>query len=384
MRIIIENARTLLPDGEIATSAVRMEDGRIAAVEESLGGNGDGERIDARGLMLLPGIVDLHGDAFERQMMPRAGVDIRADVAFTDTDRQMLAAGITTAFHGVTYSFEPGLRGRDNFLKVMDALETLGDHLGCDTRLHLRFETDNLEAVDEVEAWIGDGRVDLIAYNNHTPHIVQHMTKRPDKVGRYTARTGLSEKEFEALIRSRLERQSEVPGAVARLAGAARSSGIAQLSHDDDNPATRDYYQTLGCDVAEFPMTEETAAHARDLGNAIVFGAPNVMRGGSHNGAANAADMVAAGLCTVLASDYYYPSLLNAAFKLAGDQVCGFADAWNLVSRNPARASGLDDRGEIAVGRRADLILVDPDRTGFPVTHAAWVDGRPVYRTHFA
>lgn len=382
MSVVIENARTLLPDGQIETACVRIEDEHIAAVEESFEGTDDAERIDAAGRLLLPGIVDIHGDAFERQMMPRARVDIRPDVAFTDTDRQMLASGITTAYHGVTYSFEPGLRGRDNFLKVMRALEDLADHLGCDTRLHLRFETYNLEAVDEVEEWIEDGRVDLLAFNNHTPDIVRHMAERPDKVGRYTDRTGLTEAEFEALMRRRLELADEVPGAIARLAGAARAAGVAQLSHDDTSPETRDFYQSLGCEVAEFPMTEETAAHARTLGNAIVFGAPNVMRGGSHNGAADAAQMVAAGLCTVLASDYYYPAPLNAAFTLAADHVCEFADAWNLVARNPARAAGLDDRGEISVGQRADLILVDAEAAGFPVPHAVWVAGKPVYRTH--
>ncbi len=69
-----------------------------------------GVRFDATGLLVLPGIVDIHGDAFERQLQPRPGVDFPADIALADTESQLLANGITTAFHGVTLSWEPGLR----------------------------------------------------------------------------------------------------------------------------------------------------------------------------------------------------------------------------------------------------------------------------------
>jgi alpha-D-ribose 1-methylphosphonate 5-triphosphate diphosphatase len=111
--------------------------------------------------------------------------------------------------------------------------------------------------------------------------------------------------------------------------------------------------------LAEFPINEETAREAAHHGDAIVYGAPNVLRGGSHTGWTKASDMIAKGLCSVLASDYYYPAPLLAAFRLAADGVLPLTDAWKLISSAPAQATGLTDRGTLGVGRRADILLVD-------------------------
>jgi alpha-D-ribose 1-methylphosphonate 5-triphosphate diphosphatase len=146
---------------------------------------------------------------------------------------------------------------------------------------------------------------------------------------------------------------------VSRLAAAARAAEVRMLSHDDATPAMRREFRELGAMIAEFPVNEETARAAASHGDPIVFGAPNVVRGGSHTGWTKASDMIAKGLCSVLASDYYYPAQLLAAFRLAADGVLPLTEAWSLVSAGPARASGLTDRGIIAEGRRADILLVD-------------------------
>src|SRR5262249_32559224 len=124
-----------------------------------------GRRIEASGLLVLPGLIDIHGDAFERQLMPRPGVAFDHGIALTETDRQLVANGITTAFHAVTWSWEPGLRGRDNVHAILAATERLRPHLAVDTRIHLRHETFNLVAESEIAAWIDERRIDLLAFN---------------------------------------------------------------------------------------------------------------------------------------------------------------------------------------------------------------------------
>jgi alpha-D-ribose 1-methylphosphonate 5-triphosphate diphosphatase len=172
-------------------------------------------------------------------------------------------------------------------------------------------------------------------------------------------RSGLTGEAFDRLVADVAARSADVPASIARLAAAARSAGIRMLSHDDRTPLMRQHYRALGVGIAEFPVNEETARAAAAAGDFIVYGAPNVVRGGSHTGWTKAADMIAKGLCSVLASDYYYPAPLLAAFRLAADGVLPLAAAWELISAAPARAAGLSDRGDLAVGQRADVLLVD-------------------------
>ena len=372
------NVNALLPDEGIVETSLRIEDGRITSLGNDVP-HSDVE-IDCGGLLALPGIVDIHGDAFERQIMPRANVSFRLDVALHDTDRQMVANGITTAYHGVTYSWEPGLRGRDNCVAMLEEVEALQPFFGCDTRIHLRYETFNVDAVDDITAWMGAGLIGIFAFNDHTPKIVQLIEEGSPKIKRDLDRSGLSLSEYSSLASSVHARAAEVPAAIETLAAVARENRLPILSHDDTSPEMRRYYHALGCETAEFPMNEETAVAAMELGNNIVLGAPNVMRGGSHNGAVNAADMIEKKLCNILASDYYYPAPLNAAFKLVDDGVVDFEHAWNLISLNPARAAGLGDRGEIGVGMRADILLVDAKQTDFPRIIATMTEGKFVYQ----
>jgi len=369
----------VLCDGGMQEACVRIDaaDGRIAAVG---GENGAARTLDAAGLLVLPGIVDIHGDAFERQMMPRPGVHVATDIALIDSDRQAVANGITTVFHGVTWSWEPGLRGAENARAILGAIESLHDRLAADTRFHLRYETFNLAAEPEVTDWLAARRIDALAFNDHMP-TGDSVMKRPDKIGPMAERSGLSREDFLALVARLDARRDEVPESIERVAKAANAHRVALLSHDDASPEQRRWFRALGCRVSEFPMTIETAAEAAAAGDHIVLGAPNVMRGKSHLGWINASDMVARGLCSVLASDYYYPAPLVAAFRLAQIGVAPIEKAWPLVSALPASAVGLDDRGRIAPGRRADLIVVDPAVPGRPRIVAVLVAGRVVHLT---
>src|SRR5262245_59573031 len=334
--------------------------------------------LDAGGLLVLPGIVDIHGDAFERQMMPRPGVAVAIDVALIESDRQAVANGITTVFHGVTWSWEPGLRGADNARAILAAIEALRPRLAADTRFHLRHETYNLVAEPEVCDCVAARRVGAVAFNDHLPCAVTHP-KRPDKIAQMVARSGLPREDVLALVERLRGRGEEVPESIARIASQANAHGVALLSHDDASPDQRRWFRLLGCRVSEFPMTIETAREAAQSGDQVVLGAPNVMSGKSHIGWINASDMVAQGLCSVLASDYYYPAPLVAAFRLAQTATLPLESAWSLVSGSPAHAVGLKDRGRIEPGWRADLILVDAAGDHRPRIVAVLVAGRIVH-----
>lgn len=367
--------RILLPDGRLAAGAIGIEGETIRGID---GAPGKGQHWDFSEFIVLPGIVDLHGDAFERQIMPRPGVRFDMALALLDTDRQVAANGMTTAFHAVTYSFEPGLRGRATMLAFLEALDAVRTRLGCDTRVHLRQEAYNLDAVDEICGWIEAGRIDLLAFNDHTPSMLAKLDK-PRSLARHVDRTGLDLKEFAALLRSVQERADDVPGSTARLAAAARAMRIPLASHDDETPAMRDRFRALGCMISEFPLNEPTAVAALRQGDAVVLGAPNVVRGGSHNSGVDAATMIRRNLCDVLASDYYYPSLLQAPFRLVRDGIAPLGEAWSLVSANPAVAAGLNDRGAIAAGRRADLVIIDDALPDMPRVVATFAAGRPIF-----
>src|SRR5436190_6459233 len=376
MQIRIAGGRALVGDDLEDTSLhLDCEAGIITAV----GADAPAERtIDASGLLVLPGIVDVHGDAFERQLMPRPGVGFPLDIALLESDRQAVANGITTVFHGVTWSWEGGLRGPENARAILDGIECLRSRLGADTRYHLRHETYNLDAEPEIMAWLAERRIDAIAFNDHLTGIVD-APGRAHKLAPMVERSGLTREDFLALVERTKARAEEVPASIERIAVAAKASGVPLLSHDDTDPEQRRWFRSLGCRLAEFPTTVETAEDAAAQGDDVVLGAPNVVRGGSHTGWIDAAEMIARGLCSVLASDYYYPAPLLAGFALMARGVVPLAQAWRLVARTPATAVGLADRGELACGRRADLILVDASAAAPPRVVATIAAGRIVH-----
>ena len=376
MNIRIEGGRALVA-GRLEETSIHLDSdaGTIASVGEDTAAE---RTIDASGLFVLPGIVDIHGDAFERQMMPRPRVAFPLDIALLESDRQAVANGITTVFHGVTWSWEPGLRGAENARAILGGIERLRARLGADTRYHLRHETYNLDAEPEISEWLADGRIDAIAFNDHMSGIIE-TTRHEHKFAPMVERSGLTRDEFLAVVERTKRRADEVPASIGRLAAVANANSVPLLSHDDTSPEQRRWYRSLGCNLAEFPTTVETAEDAAAQGDDIVLGAPNVVRGGSHTGWINATDMIERGFCSVLASDYYYPAPLLAAFTLVARGVLPLEQAWRLVSQTPAEAVALADRGDIAPGRRADVIIVDASQDAHPRVVATIVAGRVVH-----
>lgn len=369
----LTGARVVLP-GEIAKVSVTVEGGRIAGLDL----DAPGPQIDARGLILAPAMVDIHGDAFERQLMPRPGVAFPLEAALMETDRQLAANGIATAYHALTLSWEPGLRSLDMARSVIEGLARLAPRLAVENRVQLRWESFCFEALPLIEAAVKGPLAPSIAFNDHTSMAVLHpatpLQQRPfeldpdfpvadlsspefaGKMADRAKRSGLSIPDYVALLQRIWERRPEVPAVLARVSDLGR--GLPMLSHDDSTARTRAFFRGLGAATAEFPMNRATAEAARAAGDWIVFGAPNAARGTSHLGSPGAGEMIRAGLCDILASDYFYPAMLAAMARLRAEGL-PLVQLWPLVAENPARASGLADRGRIAPGLRADLVVLD-------------------------
>ena len=395
---VIEGARVVLPLG-VEQVSVRVEGGKICGLDAPR----DGARvIDGRGKILAPALVDIHGDAFERQLMPRPGVDFPLHAALLETDRQLAANGIATAYHALTLSWEPGLRSVDMGNAVLDGLLALAPRLTVENRLQLRWETFCFEALPLIERALAGPLLPSIAFNDHTSMAVLHpataLQDRPfdhdptfpvvdmasagfaAKMADRAKRSGLSQSDYVALIQSIWQRRAQVPAVMDMVAAMGRTAGAPMLSHDDSQAQTRRFYHGIGAKISEFPMNLQAAQTARDLGDWIIFGAPNAARGGSHLGSPSAGDMIARGLCDILASDYFYPAMLSAMARLLAQGRGTLAQLWPLIAANPARALGLHDRGQVALGQRADLVLLDWPDGEAPATRLTLVAGRAAYQ----
>lgn len=395
--VLIDGARVVFED-RVERASVRIEGGVITGVDVARDG---AAVIDGRGRVLAPAFVDVHGDAFERQIMPRPGVTVPVEAALLETDRQLAANGIATAYHALTLSWEPGLRSVATGWEVLHGLTHLGRRLTVENRLQLRWETFCPEALPLIAEALEMAAVPSVAFNDHTSSAMLHPSisvhDRPfDLVPEYpladtasdafaakmearAKRSHMTTADYVALMLSVWDRRGRVADDIAAVAFLARDRSAPMLSHDDSQTETRAFFRAHGSRIAEFPMHERVFQSARAAGDWIVLGAPNAMRGGSHLGSPGAAEMIRRGLCDILASDYFYPAMLGAVVRLLADGVDDLAGLWRLVSANPAAAMGLTDRGRIAAGLRADLMLLDWPEQGMPAPIRTWVAGRGGY-----
>lgn len=373
--LVIRGGLCLLPGEGLVPADIVCFGGKIAALRPA--GTAEGTALDAQGCLVLPGIVDIHGDAFERQILPRPKAPFPLDIAMLETDRQLAANGITTAYHGITVSWEPGLRSLTEAMKIIAALDQLETQFLVDHRIHIRWETFALDGMAAVQALFGREKKPLLAFNDHTTPTLR-KTRADNKIESSAERAMLDVESYLGLLYKAGERMAEVPAAIRAMAAAASAHGVPMLSHDDTTREMRAEFRDMGALIAEFPMNRATLDAAAEAGDAIVLGAPNVVRGGSHNGAIGAEDALREGKCTVLASDYYYPAMLRAVLMLDGKGSLGLERGWPLISAGPAEACGLHDRGVIAEGQRADLMIL-PEQGARPVATVS--AGRAVFRS---
>ncbi|TNJ48490.1 alpha-D-ribose 1-methylphosphonate 5-triphosphate diphosphatase [Phaeobacter sp. B1627] len=333
--------------------------GLLCLAEGVLQDAAGGREVDLRGYRILPGIVDLHGDGFERHVAPRRGAMKQMAEGIRATEAELAANGITTGVLAQFCSWEGGLRGPDFARQVFAGIAGVRHQLVTDLLPQLRFEIHLLEAYEGLAAEIAECGVPYVVFNDHLPHDKLAEGKKPPRLTGQALKAGRNpERHFEMLLELHA-RRGEVPGALDGLCAQLRAAGVRLGSHDDRTAADRAAWRARGATISEFPETPEAAEAARAGGDDIILGSPNVVRGGSHKGNASAIELIAMGLCDALASDYHYPSPRRAALMLARTGVVPLEAAWGLVSSGPARVLGLADRGDLRTGQRADLVILD-------------------------
>jgi len=373
----LSNFRVVLADRVLPQGSVRVEGDRIAEIDTAPRRGAD---IDGGGLLLMPGFVDMHGDMIEREVEPRPGVRMPLELGLRDLDRRLIVGGVTTAYAAV--SFQPSsayghVRSFDHSMAMLRELAAMRGGLACDHRVHARFEVTFPDALSVVEELIADGIVDLVSLTDHTPG--QGQYRDLERYAAYLARNrGISAEEAEVVMRDRIAEYSRgaenLTATLKRVSDLCAAKGLPLASHDDDTPEKVALMAGLGAVISEFPVSLDAARAARDAGLLTAMGAPNALRGQSYSGNLSARDAWEAGVLDMLAADYHPSAMLPAVLALGeGD----LPAAVRLVTRNPARALGLSDRGEIAPGLAADLVVADDRGVGH--VRATLRGGRPVF-----
>ncbi|RLM44105.1 alpha-D-ribose 1-methylphosphonate 5-triphosphate diphosphatase [Haloarcula sp. Atlit-47R] len=369
--VAIVGGRVVTPDA-VVEGGVRVEGDRIVSVGAV---DADADTVvDANGRLILPGLVDLHGDDIETHLHPRSGARMPPSMALASADRANLAAGITTKFHAISFEDDADEDRSPELAATLTDGIAAADDLLADHRLHARCEVTQRRCVDAVLDVVENGDADLVSVMSHVPGKGQFRDVEAFK-RYYENADDRTVEEAEEMIAERTDiSMATLRERVDRVVAAAHDAGAVTASHDDEDPAEVDRLSEAGVDITEYPITLETAERATDIGMTTAMGAPNLVRGESQWGNLSTADAIRAGVVDALVADYHPPSLLAGAFVDTGEPLPARV---RRVSAAPADAVGLTDRGRIADGARADLLVVDRDPT--PTVTRALVAGQPVY-----
>lgn len=378
--VYITHARIVLPDSVLDDSALLVEDGVIAAIEPADAAAAC--EVDLQGQTLLPGLIDLHCDAIEKEAEPRSRVLFPLDFAVAQVDRRNAAAGITTPFHALSFANnEWGVRNNDVAASVARAVHAFRRQGLVDNRVHCRYEVTDPTAMPVLQALLEEGVVDLLSVMDHSPG--QGQFKTLEAYLQYMmGNHAMSRGEAEEAARTKLQAREGAVSRVETLVGHARRLGVPTASHDDDSVQRVATMRNLGISMSEFPINLDTATAAVSCGLPTILGAPNVLRGRSQSGSMRAIDAVRAGVASCLCSDYQPSTLIAAAFAVAAQSDLTLPQAMALVTANPADACGLADRGRIAVGARADLVAATVVGQQ-PLVSRTWTAGRLVFSAHY-
>ncbi|MCJ8138767.1 alpha-D-ribose 1-methylphosphonate 5-triphosphate diphosphatase [Falsirhodobacter halotolerans] len=375
---ILANATLVLPDG-VVRGSLRLSDGRIADI--AAGASVPAGALDCDGDLILPGLIELHTDNLERHLQPRPKVAWPHQAAIMAHDAELASVGITTVFDALRVGsiFSSSNAGYGEYARALAteilAMRTEGA-LRIDHRLHLRAEICSETLIEEMAKFGPDDAVGIVSLMDHTPG--ERQFRDIGKLRDYVmGKRGMNAAEFDTHVASQQALRARVGAAHEATAVAeARRYGAVLASHDDTTAAQVATSGRHGVRFAEFPTTPEAARACRGAGIAVMMGAPNLVRGGSHSGNVAAHDLAEAGLLDILSSDYIPSSLLTAALML-GDLWDDMPRAVATVTSAPAGATGLTDRGALTVGRRGDVIRVKR-LTMSSAVRGVWVQGRRV------
>ena len=375
---LIKNAKIVTATEEFIGCLV-VEAGIISSIER-----GNTSALGAKdwaGDWLLPGLVELHTDNLEKHLVPRPGVLWNAHSATVMHDAMCAAAGITTVLDSIVIGDmdQGGMRSQTYQISI-EALHACRAQglLRVEHLLHLRCEVSAPDIVEVFEAYADDSLLELVSVMDHTPG--QRQWRDLNKYRRYAERNGsFKDAEYEALVVERRTHQERyaMPNRAAIIA-ASHARGLPLASHDDTEIEHVEQARQERIGISEFPTTVAAAKAARAAGIAIVMGGPNLVKGGSHSGNVAAAELAKLDLLDIFSSDYVPASLLQSAFLLRDSIGWGMPKAVATVTKNPARVIGLNDRGELAPGLRADLIRVRMSGD-MPIVRGAWHKGERAF-----
>jgi len=378
--MIINNVKLIL-ENEVVAGSLACENGIITAFSHTP--SQLPSAIDGEGGWLMPGMVELHTDNLDKFFTPRPKVDWPAHSAMSGHDALIIASGITTVLDAIGVGdVRDGGHRMENLNKMIDAIRHSQKHglNRAEHRLHLRCELPHDSTLPLFEQLMCNPALSLVSLMDHSPGQRQYVSLDAWRTyfgGKYQLSDAqLDQYQADQL---RLAARWSQPNREA-IAAWCRQYHIPLASHDDATDQHVVESKGVGSTIAEFPTTVEAARASHEMGLQVLMGAPNIVRGGSHSGNVSAAELASLGLLDILSSDYYPGSLLDAAFRIARDEQNGIAlpAAVALVTRNPAQAIGLHDRGVIAEGKRADMVLVRQHREQVYVK-SVWAQGRTVF-----
>jgi alpha-D-ribose 1-methylphosphonate 5-triphosphate diphosphatase len=378
---LLENVGVALPEGIFRDVTVWLSGGLIVGIGGELRPSENSDRIDGTGLLLSPGFVDLHSDAIEKEIRPRPGGNFPLEVALTELDKRLAACGITTMYHCLCFgeSETNELRTAEKADAIARTLRRMEPHLTVRNRIHVRFEVSDIGSMPTLRRLLDERGADLFSIMDHTPGQGQFTDLAHFKTY-YSQAEHLTGDQAEKLAATRIAtRDSLGDEHIRELAAICRLRGIPMASHDDDTVEKVNWIHEMGIGVSEFPVRLQAAREARRLGMEVLMGAPNILRGGSLTGNLSGQEALREGACTVIGSDYAPMTMLHAAYQVFKSGLLPLHEALLLVTRNPARAVGLDGKhGALRQGAVADLVLID-DSGLVPRIVKTFVGGREVF-----
>lgn len=365
-------SKNILIDGKFIAADIAIKSGKIVKIHEYKEYD---VAVDFGELRIIPGIIDLHSDAIEKEIEPRHGATFPIELCISELDKKLAMAGITTMFHAV--GFEDNPKKNRSIQKARDQIEEIYNankhFLSIDNLIHVRFEIGDWESADVIMELMDKNMVDLFSIMDHSPGQGQFKTVELFK-SYYENNHGLSKDEVAKMIQ---KRENKNQNAIEKVLECAKKHNLTILSHDDDSIQKLDKLLEMGIRVSEFPLSLEVAKYAKQKGIQTGMGAPNIVRGGSQSGNISAISLVKEGVCGYLCSDYHPASMLQSVYKMNKDINYPLEKGFEMITSVPASCANLNDRGEIKEGKNADLVVIDESK--IPKVVLTIKDGETIY-----
>lgn len=373
MQTIIRS-KNILIDGKFQGADIVIQGKKITSVNAY---KSIDVAIDFGERRIVPGFVDLHSDAIEKEIEPRPGARFPTKMAVVELDKKLSMAGITTMYHAVGFNDEELQKGRGTVESkelIQEIYEANKSHLGVDNFIHVRFEITSHNSIKTIKNLINDKKVNMLSIMDHSPGQGQFKTLESWKEHHLKCYE-IDEEEVEDYIKNKVSKNKT--DIVEDLVKFGLNHGLPILSHDDDCEEKLITLKKLGITFSEFPLSIETAKLAKKMNISTGMGAPNVVRGGSQSGNIAARELVRERVCDYLCSDYHPASMLLSPYRLKEDVNLPLEEGFAMISSIPASLADLKDRGQIKENMLADIVVIDESH--FPKVVLSFKDGEVVY-----